>query len=223
VLCLQEVDRGQSRSGHAHQTELVASAMGAPAWRFEPAIIGEPGAAWRPATDDGDDAEQGAGYGVALISRRPVSRWHVIHLAPAPIRSVVYVPTQRRVILLPDEPRVAVAAEIDTPAGPIVVTSSHLSFVPGWNIWQLRLLTRRLAELVLPCVLLGDLNLPGPVVRLTARSWRPLALAKTFPAQAPKLQIDHALGLGDLPAVRRVFAELLPLSDHRALVVDLGE
>ncbi len=195
--------------------------MGAAAWRFEPAIIGEPGAVWRPATES--DGGAGGGYGVALISRRPVSRWHVIRLAPAPMRSVVYVPTQRRVILLPDEPRVAVAAEIVTPAGPIVVASSHLSFVPGWNIWQLLLLTRQLAELGHPCVLLGDLNLPGPVVRLSAGGWRPLALAKTFPAQTPRIQIDHALGLGELPPVRRGFAEALPLSDHRALILDLGE
>lgn len=195
--------------------------MGAVAWRFEPAIIGEPGAVWRAATEG--DGGAGPGYGVALISRRPVRRWHVIRLAAAPIRSVVYVPTRRRVILLPDEPRVAVAAEIATPAGPIVVTSSHLSFVPGWNIWQLRLLTRRLGQLGRPCVLLGDLNLPGPVVRVSAGRWRPLALAKTFPARTPRLQIDHALGVGPLPAVRRGFAEALPVSDHRALVVDLGE
>ncbi len=196
-------------------------AMGATDWRFEPAIIGEPGATWRAANETDDGASPA--YGVGLVSRRPVTRWRVVRLAPAPIRSVVYVPTHRRVILLPDEPRIAIAAEIETPGGPIVVTSAHLSFVPGWNVWQLRRLTRQLAELGHPCVLLGDLNLPGPVVRLGAKGWRRLALAKTFPAQSPKLQIDHVLGFGDVPAFKRAYAEWLPISDHRALVVDIGE
>ena len=46
---MQEVDRNQVRSGGVDQTEMVARAMGATAWRFEPAIIGEPGGVWRAA------------------------------------------------------------------------------------------------------------------------------------------------------------------------------
>jgi endonuclease/exonuclease/phosphatase (EEP) superfamily protein YafD len=34
------------------------------------------------------------------------------------------------------------------------------------------------------------------------------------------MQIDHALGRGPLPPVGAVSAVELPLSDHRALVVD---
>ena len=51
VLGLQEIDRGQARSGGVDQTAAVADAMGAVAWRFEPALIGEPGATWRAAVD----------------------------------------------------------------------------------------------------------------------------------------------------------------------------
>lgn len=153
----------------------------------------------------------------------PVARWHAIRLGAAPTRSVVYVPTHRRVILLPDEPRVAVAAEVVTRRVTIVVASAHLSFVPGWNMWQLRQLTRRLAGLGHPCALLGDMNLPGLALRPVSLGWRQLAVAKTFPAQSPKLQIDHALGLGDLPPVVGERAVQLALSDHRALVVELAE
>ena len=55
VLALQEIDRNQARSGGIDQTEAVAAGMEAVAWRFEPALVGEPGATWR-AADDGDGA-----------------------------------------------------------------------------------------------------------------------------------------------------------------------
>jgi endonuclease/exonuclease/phosphatase family metal-dependent hydrolase len=125
-----------------------------------------------------------------------------------------------RFILLPDEPRVALAAEVETAAGPVVVATTHLSFVPGWNLVQLRRATRALAALGLPCVLLGDLNVPGGLPA-RATGWRPLARVRTFPAPRPSMQIDHALGYGALPAVAAASAVELGLSDHRALIVDL--
>jgi endonuclease/exonuclease/phosphatase family metal-dependent hydrolase len=239
VLGLQEVDRGQARSAGVDQTEAVARGTGAVAWRFEPAILGEPGGVWRPAAAFGPrrpasafgprrpaaasaagDSGTEPAYGVGLVSRLPVREWHVVHLPPARFRSPVYVPGRRNFILLPDEPRAAVAALIDGPAGPLWVANCHLSFVPGWNAMQLRRLTRELAGLGHPCVLLGDLNLPGTVPGRVSR-WRTLARARTFPAEAPKLQIDHALGHGPLPRVTAVDSRRLSLSDHRALVVDL--
>ena len=220
VLTLQEIDRNQARSGGVDQTEAVAMAMGAEAWRFEPALVGEPGATWRAATDDDDPKGADAGYGVGLVSRLPVRRWHVVRLRAAKVRAPVAVPGGRgRFILLPDEPRVALAAELETAHGPLVVATTHLSFVPGWNVAQVRTVTRALAALGPPCVLLGDLNLPG---RLPARvtGWRALARVKTFPGANPSMQIDHALGHGLLPVVTAAAARELPLSDHRALVVD---
>ena len=223
VLALQEVDRGQARSGGVDQTAAVAAAMDAVAWRFEPALIGEPGATWRAATDDDRTAGASeAGYGVGLVSRLPVRAWHVVRLRAARVRAPVAVPGGRgRFILLPDEPRVALAAEVEAPSGPLVVATTHLSFVPGWNVVQLRRVTRALAALGLPCVLLGDLNIPGPVPAAAA-GWRALARAKTFPGANPSLQIDHALGHGPLPLVVGASAPALDLSDHRALVVDLA-
>ncbi|HEX2192723.1 MAG TPA: endonuclease/exonuclease/phosphatase family protein, partial [Acidimicrobiales bacterium] len=217
VLGLQEVDRGQDRSGAVDQTEAVARGTGAADWRFEPALIGEPGGEWR-APGGVDDGE--AAYGVGLVSRVPVREWHVVHLPPARGRSPVYVPGRHRFILLPDEPRAAVAALVDGPSGPFWVATCHLSFVPGWNAVQLRRLTRELGALGHPCVLLGDLNLPGTIPGRVSQ-WRTLARVKTFPADEPKLQIDHALGRGPLPPVRAVDAPRLSLSDHRALVIEL--
>ena len=233
VLALQEIDRNQARSGHVDQTAEVAAGTGAAAWRFEPALIGEPGATWRAAEDhDGDagsllagsaggGAGAEAGYGVGLVSKLPVRAWHVVRLRAAKVRAPVAVPGGRgRFILLPDEPRVALAAEVDHPGhGPLVVATTHLSFVPGWNLWQLRRVTRALGALGPPCVLLGDLNVPGPLPAM-ASGWRSLATVKTFPGSSPSLQIDHALGHGLLPVVAGATARQLPLSDHRALVVD---
>jgi endonuclease/exonuclease/phosphatase family metal-dependent hydrolase len=122
---------------------------------------------------------------------------------------------------MPDEPRAAVAADL----GHLVVATVHLSFVPGYNLRQLRQVVRWLALLGPLAVLVGDLNVPGPLPRLVS-GWRSLASVKTFPASNPRLQVDHALGYaladGSLPEVAGAEARLLPLSDHRALIVQLG-
>ena len=76
-------------------------------------------------------------YGIALISRYPVLRWQITRLPAAPIRSPVYVP-KAGLLLLKDEPRVLLAAVVETPRGPVTVATTHLSFVPGWNVRQLR-------------------------------------------------------------------------------------
>lgn len=218
VLCLQEVDRGQRRSGGADQTAEIAGALGAVAWRFEPALIGEPGGRWR-AVVDGDSAA--AGYGVGLVSRLPVNQWQVTRMAAAKVKAPVAVPGGRgRMMLLPDEPRVSLAAEVEGPFGPLTVVTTHLSFVPGWNLVQLRRLARDVSGRTPAAVLLGDLNLPAPLPAWVSR-WKPLVSARTFPAGRPSMQIDHILGHGVEGRVRAAGARRLPLSDHLALFVDL--
>ncbi|MGH9189275.1 MAG: endonuclease/exonuclease/phosphatase family protein [Acidimicrobiales bacterium] len=223
ILCLQEVDRAQRRSGFVDQVSAVAEGMGAAWWRFEPALVGEPGAVWRPAVE-GDSADsESPGYGVGIVSRLPVRKWHVLRLPASRVRSPVAVPGGKgRFILLPDEPRVVLAAEVDGPSGRLTIATTHLSFVPGWNVVQLRRATRALAATSAACILTGDLNLPGPIPRI-ASGWLPLATARTFPVGRPSMQIDHVLGHGNLPRVVATAVEQLPLSDHLALVVDLGD
>jgi hypothetical protein len=46
------------------------------------------------------------------------------------------IPVGGRVLFLPDEPRVLLAAVLDTPEGPVTAATTHLSFVPGWNVRQ---------------------------------------------------------------------------------------
>jgi endonuclease/exonuclease/phosphatase family metal-dependent hydrolase len=219
VLGLQEVDRGQPRSHAADLTAQVAAATGAEHWRFVPALVGAPGGAWRAATDE-DGATTEPAYGVGLVSRWPVRSWHVTRLPAAAVRAPVLLPCTRQVIWLQDEPRVGLAAVVQTPYGDLTVGTTHLSFVPGWNGHQLRTFARALAHLPGPHVLLGDLNLPAPLPRLLTR-WRVLARVPTYPAERPRVQLDHVLAHGDLPPVTAVEAPALPVSDHRALLVQL--
>jgi len=219
VVGLQEVDRGQPRSHSADLTRQVAEAMDAPHWRFVPALIGTPGSQWRAATDE-DHGSAEAAYGVGLVSRYPVRSWHVTRLPAAPVRSPVVLPGTRQVIWLRDEPRVGLAAVVETPLGTMTIATTHLSFVPVWNGKQLRSLTADLAGLPGPRVLLGDLNMPPPFPRVLS-GWRVLAKAATYPAWNPRIQLDHVLGSGSLPPVRAVESPELAVSDHRGLLVEL--
>lgn len=220
VVGLQEVDRHQERSGVVDQTAEVAGALGAQHWRFVPAIDGTPGAGWSASAGDGVVAD-GPAYGVGLVSRLPVTRWEVRRFGPAPIGLPLMVPGRKRLTRVDDEPRVAVAAVVEGPHGPVTVVTAHLSFVPGWNIAQLRALTRWAQHLPGPRLLVGDLNLPGAVPRLTTR-WTQLARVPTYPSWKPRVQFDHVLADGVAESqVHDVQALRLPVSDHTALVVDL--
>ena len=216
VLGLQEVDRDQPRSGRADLTAIAAQAMGAREHRFAAALAGTPGATWTAAT--GAEPAGSPGYGVALLSRYPVRSWQEIRLPGLPVRAPFVTP-DRRPIVVRDEPRVALVAQIDTPNGDIAVVVTHLSFLPGWNSVQLR----RIARATRPArrlILLGDLNLgPGSVRRATGLT--PLARAATFPRARPLRQLDHIAARGDVGSPRDAQAMDLPVSDHRALSVVL--
>lgn len=225
VVGLQEVDRRQDRSGGVDQTALLAEALGAMWWRFVPAVHGTPGEAWVPATGTEAGESDGPTYGVALLSRWPVRRWWVRRFDAAPVALPLLVPQspRPRVMRVGDEPRVAVAALVDGPAGPFTAVTCHLSFVPGVNVRQLRAITRWAESLAPPVVLLGDLNLPGRLPALLTR-WPSLARTATYPSYAPRVQFDHVLGLGLDPSVvadaaASAQAVRLPVSDHCALTV----
>jgi endonuclease/exonuclease/phosphatase family metal-dependent hydrolase len=125
------------------------------------------------------------------------------------------------VIIVKEEPRAAVMGRLLTPAGPIVVANTHLSYVPGWGRHQLRRIRRDLAPLHDPVILMGDLNMAdGLPAQITG--YRSLAQHVTFPIDEPDRQLDHILLRGRLGEVTASSAPALPLSDHRALIVDLS-
>lgn len=210
VVALQEVDRGQARSGGIDQARLCADVMGAVDHRFQPALVGPfryPGVRRRVRRKDRPEAP---GYGLALLSRYPVRSWHTVLLPPA--TPWVW----GRVQLGTDEPRVALAAQVDAPSGLLTVVCTHLSVYRFPSItWaggiarrmagyrsgtpgerhaerQVDHLRRRLAGLPRPLVLLGDFNLRGSVPA-DRTGWRSLVTDDTFPRHDPRFQIDHIL------------------------------
>ena len=218
VLALQEVDRNQPRSGHADLTAVAAEAMGAGDSLFVAALAGTPGATWVAAT--GEEQPDAAAYGIALLSRHPVTAWQVVRLGSPPVKVPMWFRGSRRPELVGDEPRVAVLATVTAPDRTLTVVNTHLSFVRPWGRVQLRRLMRALGATE-PLVLVGDLNM-GPSRAGSISGLRALVAAPTFPAPAPREQIDHVLARGDVGDVTAGAARQLPLSDHRALYVDLA-
>jgi endonuclease/exonuclease/phosphatase family metal-dependent hydrolase len=220
VLALQEVDRDQERSHGLDLTATAAEAMGASNFRFAAAMAGAPDGGWQKAT--GDEPVGSPLYGVALLSRFPVRRWDVIRLPALRLPVAFRWPGNSWPSLVRDESRVALVAEVvaPPPLGALTVVATHLSFLPGWNDIQLRMLMHQIRRMTGPVVLMGDLNLePEHVQRTTGL--RSLGAADTFPAQAPTRQIDHVLAR-DVPGRPTAQAITLPVSDHAALVVDLA-
>lgn len=219
ILALQEVDRDQPRSHLADLTAVAAEAMGAVTHRFVAALSGTPGATWIAARED--DVPGTSAYGIALLSRYPARTWQVLRLPHLRPRVPLYLREPRKMIIVHEEPRAVVIGHLDTPAGPLVVANTHLSYVPGWGRRQLRRLRRDLAAVPGPAVLMGDLNMADPLpARITG--YRSLARHPTFPGDAPTRQLDHILLRGELGEVVGSGTPELPLSDHRPLVVDLS-
>jgi endonuclease/exonuclease/phosphatase family metal-dependent hydrolase len=216
LLGLQEVDRDQPRSLRADLTAVAAEALGAVEYRFVAAVAGTPGGAWTAAT--GDEQPGAALYGVALLSRYPVTSWREIRLPAMRAGLPMPLPGTRRPVWVRDEPRVAVVAVVDGPFGEVTVCTTHLSFMPGWSARQLRRLVRALDATAGPLVLMGDLNMgAGRATRVTGL--RAAATAPTFPIGEPRRQLDHVLLRGGIRAAGPAETPRPPLSDHRPLVV----
>jgi endonuclease/exonuclease/phosphatase family metal-dependent hydrolase len=224
VVALQEIDHRLPRSGGVDQAAVVAAACAGdgPPWqhRFAAAIDGTPGdpRTFRSAatTLPGEPS-----YGVALLTRWDVEEWHELRLPPSRARLPVVLPpgAPQRVLWVPDEQRVAVAAVLATPSGTLSVVCTHLSFSPPRAVGQLRRIRAWSVALPRPLVLVGDLNLPGGLPAGLTR-WQSLAQHATYPAHAPRVQLDHVLADGRV-RVEADRAVRVAGSDHRALVVDL--
>lgn len=231
VLAIQEVDVRQPRSGSTDQVAAVAQALGASYAAFAPVLTGTPGSQdWTPSSrpprvlgeDGGPDGPE---YGIGLVSRLPVLSWHTRRFATPPGGLPMPFPRPGRrlpaLVMVRDEPRVALAAVVDTPAGPLTVVSAHLSFQPWVALRQLRALARWATSLPGPRLLVGDLNLPPGLAR-RASGWRSLATAPTWPSPDPKRQLDHVLAEPGSPLTSRAHdTPPVAVSDHRPLVVDV--
>jgi endonuclease/exonuclease/phosphatase (EEP) superfamily protein YafD len=163
----------------------------------------------------------GGEYGIALLSRYPVVRWQDIPLPALRPSFKVMLPVVRQHLTVREEPRSAVVAHLDTPSGRVAVVNTHLTWVPGSGVRQLQEVTRILAEVPDPVLLVGDFNMWGSLPRRVT-GYQPLAEHFTYPAAKPRRQLDHVLMRGHGLSVTATRAVRLDVSDHLALVVDLA-
>jgi endonuclease/exonuclease/phosphatase family metal-dependent hydrolase len=223
VVAVQEIDVGQPRSHGVDQPAVVAAALDAAEWRFAATVLGtpapEPVRSWVPvapvALRGPADAVEGPRYGVALFSRVRVRRWHVLGLpagrARLPLRARHPGDGRVRTWWFADEPRAAIAAELDG----LTVVGTHLSFAPHTAARQLRRLHVWSRRLPAPVLIAGDLNLAGALPAVITGGER-LFRGATFPAPRPWVQLDHLLSLNGLTGTDRE-ARWLGVGDHRAV------
>ena len=206
LVALQEVDVGVGRSRGVDQAAALGALLGMHAIHG-PAFPLE-----------------GGHYGVALLSRFPVASRQVI---PLPSVSVA-----RSDGL---EPRIALDARLDLPAGalgaagPFHLVVTHFGLDPAERLRQAEALVGHVAYRP-RTVVAGDLNEgpDGAGFRLLAASLvdglaeAGLHERRTFPSWAPALAIDHVLRSRDLPAAGAARRVLADASDHLPVVVELG-
>jgi endonuclease/exonuclease/phosphatase family metal-dependent hydrolase len=113
--------------------------------------------------------------------------------------------------------RVAQPVDVEVEGEALVVLNVHATHRLYASFVHLRRLRAIAPPLDRPAVLLGDMNMWGPVLlRSLPDGWRRAVLGRTWPAHRPHSQIDHIVVT---PPVTVLGGEVLPPvgSDHRAV------
>jgi endonuclease/exonuclease/phosphatase family metal-dependent hydrolase len=200
VVAVQEVDRGVARSDRRDLPALLSEATGMHA-AFAPTIR----------------SYQGGEYGLLLLSRRPFEE---LGRHALPHRSG-------------KEARIIQEARITLESGPtILIFHTHLGYAAGeaLRLEQIRRLRERFHGHRYDAIfLVGDLNV-GAVSRgheLLRAEYRDTAsedAGGTYPAEDPRIQLDHILFQSRLPAAVRRFrvVEEPRVSDHRPIWAEVA-
>ena len=208
VFAFQEVDHFLPRSNSRPQMRDIAESIAARDWAMGPSVIGTPGESWRKKHEHEPEIITNASshselmhetYGIGIVSKIPVLSWHRLNLGNSPLGLPLIVPGDEtgkgrpRFIYVKDEPRLALAAVLENG---YTVANTHLSFVPGFNLAQLRRVKKWALEIAestgTRAIVLGDLNLPKnlPIV---ASKWKSLVTQNTYPSWGAKIQFDYLL------------------------------
>jgi endonuclease/exonuclease/phosphatase family metal-dependent hydrolase len=148
-------------------------------------------------------------YGQILISSCPITNSE-IHDISAPER----------------EPRRAIRAELETPAGPVRVVATHLGLSIGERRRQAQLLLALTGAPDMTTVVLGDFNdwfLAGSVRSVLARVLSGRSRFRTFPGFLPLLRLDR-IYCRPGSAIRHMYTDRQArhFSDHLPVIADLA-
>jgi endonuclease/exonuclease/phosphatase family metal-dependent hydrolase len=148
-------------------------------------------------------------YGQMLISCCPIRDSEVIDIS-APER----------------EPRRAIKAEVETPAGLVRIVATHLGLSVGERRGQARKLIELAGEPGMTTVVLGDFNdwfWPGSVHGVLARELPGRSRFRTFPSFCPVLRLDRIF-CRPAASLRHCFRDPAAryISDHLPVIADIA-
>ena len=191
ILAIHEVDYLQPRSKNVRQVEEIANNCGFQNWAFAPAIFGTPGAYWETSHElitFKNNYDLPTSYGIGLLSKIPVRNWHRFSLKKSPIGLPLAITSEKgtRISYIPDEPRAAIAAELDNG---VTVITAHLSFVPPVNTWQLRNIRKWAADIPGKKIYIGDFN----ALLFGTAGLNSVNRARSYPGWNPKVKFDYIL------------------------------
>lgn len=236
VIGVQEVDAYQDRSDQVFQVAEIASELSAKYFGFLRCVIGTPGFSWRKVRKDEanliTDAlvqsdDKPPSYGIGLITNIPVLKWEVLALGKSLVGLPLAFPDATagesvrpkiKFIYVKDEPRFALAAQLENG---YTVVNMHLSFVPFVNLYQLWKVKRWLAKIPGKHILLGDFNLPFEIP-VKFSKWKSLSPMATYPTWQPKIQFDYILSDSkELSSVKAIYLES-KISDHLPVTIEIN-
>ena len=230
-ISLQEVDYLQPRSENINQTKLIAESMGLKYWYYLPTLLGTPGSKWQKIknlepgiiSQNTNNPSPKTSYGIGFATSVPVKKIYTKALGRSIIGMPLLIPKDNgkgvRFIYVKDEPRVAIIAELENG---LTIATTHLSFVPFVNVFQLNRLIFTLKKLPGISVLVGDLNLPANIPSRLSK-FKSVISQSTYPSWKPKIQFDYIMVTNKQTVQATPLSTMKPdISDHVPLGVELN-
>jgi endonuclease/exonuclease/phosphatase family metal-dependent hydrolase len=230
-ISLQEVDYLQPRSGNINQTKLIAESMGLKYWYYLPALLGTPGSRWQKVknlepgiiSQNTNNPSPNTSYGIGFATSVPIKKIYTKALGRSIIGMPLLIPKDNgkgaRFIYVKDEPRVALIAELENG---LTIATTHLSFVPFVNVFQLNRLIIALKKLSGVPVLVGDLNLPANIPSKLS-GFKSVISQSTYPSWKPKIQFDYIMVANNQEVQATPLSTIKPdISDHVPIGVELN-
>jgi endonuclease/exonuclease/phosphatase family metal-dependent hydrolase len=230
-ISLQEVDYLQPRSGNINQTKLIAESMGLKYWYYLPALLGTPGSRWKKVknlepgiiSQNTNNPSPNTSYGIGFATSVPIKKIYTKALGRSIIGMPLLIPKDNgkgaRFIYVKDEPRVALIAELENG---LTIATTHLSFVPFVNVFQLNRLISYLKKLPGLPVIVGDLNLPANIPSKVSR-FKSLISQPTYPSWKPKIQFDYIMVANNHEVQASPLSTIKSgISDHVPIGVELN-